>query len=191
MRVSMPALFTHTSSDPNRDTAACTSAWAWSSAAHVRLDTDDLVAQVEHLALELVGRLGVRDVVDDDVGAGRGERQHDRAPIPVLPPVHGDAPRAGPPGRPGVRRRRHVRRRGHRIVGHVAPPGRSPTEGRPRSPRMRRSGAVRPVAGVSSGRDTTDDGPSGQDGAAEPTGGAPMTDDDQGETPRRRPTSRS
>ena len=45
--------------------------------AHVGLDADRLVAERHDLLLELLGGVGVGDVVDDDVGALLGEGEHD------------------------------------------------------------------------------------------------------------------
>ena len=45
--------------------------------ADVGVDADGLVAERDDLLLEVLGGLLVGDVVDDDVGARRGQRQHD------------------------------------------------------------------------------------------------------------------
>ena len=45
--------------------------------AHVSLYPDRLVSQRADLFLQRLGRFGMRDVVDDDVGALLGELQHD------------------------------------------------------------------------------------------------------------------
>src|SRR5271156_5568454 len=56
-------------------------------AAGVGIDADRLIVEGRNLLLQLVGRLGVSDVVDDDADAGSGEPQRDRLADPLLPPV--------------------------------------------------------------------------------------------------------
>ncbi len=46
--------------------------------ADVGIDADGLVAQCDDLLFERFGGVGVRDVVDDDVGTLLGERERDR-----------------------------------------------------------------------------------------------------------------
>ncbi len=46
--------------------------------ADVGFDADGLIAEGHDLGFECFGRVGVRDVVDDDVGALGGERERDR-----------------------------------------------------------------------------------------------------------------
>ena len=58
-------------------TAASTRRLQVGDLADVGVDADGLVAERHDLLLELLGGLGVGDVVDDDVGALLGERQHD------------------------------------------------------------------------------------------------------------------
>ena len=66
------------STRPNFLTAASIELLQVGDLAHVGLDADGLVAQRGDLLLQLLGRLGMRDVVDDDVGALLGQLQHDR-----------------------------------------------------------------------------------------------------------------
>src|SRR5271170_7867429 len=53
-------------------------------AAGVGIDADRLIAEGRNLLLQLVGRLRVGDVVDDDANAGSGEPQRDRPADPTV-----------------------------------------------------------------------------------------------------------
>ena len=72
VRVSTPALFTMMSSRPNLAHRGVDQRLQIVDPADVGLDADRLLAQRGDLALQRVGRLGMDDVVDDDVGARRG-----------------------------------------------------------------------------------------------------------------------
>ena len=53
-------------------------------AAGVGIDADHLIAEGRNLLLQLVGRLGVGSVVDDDADAGSGEPRRDRLADPAV-----------------------------------------------------------------------------------------------------------
>ena len=55
--------------------------------ADVSVDADGLVAQRADLFLQRFGRLGMRDVVNDDVGALFASSSTMAMPMPLLPPV--------------------------------------------------------------------------------------------------------
>jgi hypothetical protein len=65
-----------TSSRPNRLTVLSTRRWV-GHLADVGVDADNLVAQRGDLLLEGLRRLGVRDVVDGEVGALPSQFEHD------------------------------------------------------------------------------------------------------------------
>ena len=88
VRVSTPALLTMMSSRPNCFTAASTSVCRSSTLLTSAFDADGLVAERDDLLLEVFGRVGIGDVVDDDVRAlPRASASTIDLPIPVLPPV--------------------------------------------------------------------------------------------------------
>jgi hypothetical protein len=66
-----------TSSRPNRLTVAVDEALEVGHLADVGVDADDLVAQRGDLLLEGLRRLGVRDVVNGEVGALPSQLEHD------------------------------------------------------------------------------------------------------------------
>ena len=78
VRVSTPALFTMMSSRPNCLDGRVDQPLQVGDLADVGVDADGLVTERDDLLLELLGGLRVGDVVDDDVGAVLGEREHDR-----------------------------------------------------------------------------------------------------------------
>ena len=57
-------------------------------AADVGLHADGDAAQRCDFALELLGRLGMDHVVDDDIGAGLGQAECDRLADPAVPAGH-------------------------------------------------------------------------------------------------------
>ena len=94
----MPALFTQTSRRPKYSTAALTSDCRSATPADVGIHAHRAVTQGSDLLLELVGRLGVGHVVDHDVRAAPGKRQHDGlADAAVAAGDHGDRPPSGAP----------------------------------------------------------------------------------------------
>ena len=84
VRVSTPALLTMMSSRPNGVDGGFDEPFEVGHLAHVGLDADRLVTERRHLLLEVFGGLLVGDVVDHDVGAGLGQRQHDRLADPAV-----------------------------------------------------------------------------------------------------------
>ena len=79
VRVSTPALLTMMSSATERRRRRTSMSRSRSSTLLTSASTPiDLVTERDDLLLEVLGRLLVGDVVDDDVGPGLGERQHDR-----------------------------------------------------------------------------------------------------------------
>ena len=93
VRVSMPALLTMMSTRPNALTARSIEHLQVGHLAHVGVHADRLVAEGDDLPLELLGRLLVGDVVDDDVGALPGQRQDHRLADAAVAAGHdGDLP---------------------------------------------------------------------------------------------------